>query len=90
MARTEGHVALRRWAEKYGRGAQSFVARAMKLAQPSVRRWFEGTSRPGLEHRTLLERLTDGAVPSAGWQTAAERRAFESTLASVERAKTDT
>ena len=73
---TLGRKQLLQWiAEDPSTRNPTSIARALGIRQTSVRDWTLGNSRPDLDRRPALERLTDGRVQQDAWLTAKEKRA---------------
>lgn len=70
--RTEGRSLLRKWFRAQKSPQRSF-AEVLGVTQQAVSSWLSGASRPDGDTRDLIEKATDGAVPSASWRTETER-----------------
>jgi len=58
-----------------GKWGQRELARTLLTAQPVVRQWLEGTSRPGPAFRTCLAIVV--GIPETDWLTEEERQHIE-------------
>lgn len=58
-----------------GKWGQRELARTLLTAQPVVRQWLEGTSRPGPAFRTCLSIVV--GIPETDWLTKEEREHIE-------------
>lgn len=85
--KTRGATALRKWRDANGQ-SQADVAEAVGCSQPTICHYELGLKRPGRTVADAIEALTDGAVSSSMWRTAAESRriaAARPSLASLAR-----
>jgi DNA-binding transcriptional regulator YdaS (Cro superfamily) len=63
---------------------KSHLARLVGVAPPSVHKWFIGEARPVDVHRAIIERITEGRVPSTSWRSDDERVAvYSATVESI-------
>jgi len=67
---------------------QGFIARALKVKQPSVSAWVLGNDRPSPRNRQLLQDLSHGEILVRDWDTDEEIVAFERARAEVMAPKT--
>ncbi len=72
MTDTRGRTLLRKFLDGKDGHTQSWLAKLLRIGQPSVSLWMRGLSRPEDHHRRALQQIA--GIPAESWQTPDEKK----------------